>query len=91
MPKKITIDTLAKMTQDEFERMGERFDAVDARFDKVDARLDKMDENLVQMNSTLKTVLDVVLDIPSKKAFNRLETKADAMEFRLTAVERKVK
>ncbi len=51
MKKKVTIDTLARMTQDEFSRMGERFDAVDARFDKMD--------------TTLKTILDVVLEIPS--------------------------
>ena len=81
LKKKITIDTLARMTQDEFSRMDEKFEA---RFDAVDTRLDKID-------STLKTVLDVVLDIPSKKAFNRLETKVGAIDVRLTAVERKVK
>lgn len=82
--KKVTIDTLARMTQDEFARMGERFDAVDARFDEMDTRFDKMD-------ATLKTVLDVVLEIPSKKAFNRLENKAESIDARLTSVERKVK
>ncbi len=77
MKKKITIDSLARMTQDEFFRMGERFDAMDARFDKMDG--------------TLKTILDVVLEIPSKKAFNRLENKVEAIDVRLTAVERKIK
>lgn len=81
MLKKMTIDTLARMTQDEFSRMGEKFEA---RFDKVDQRLDKVD-------STLKTILDVVLEVPSKKAFNRLETKMDSFDARLTSVERKVK
>ena len=81
MPKKMTIDKLARMTQDEFARMDEKFEA---RFDRVDQRLDKMD-------STLKTVLDVVLEIPSKKAFNRLETKMDSFDARLTSVERKTK
>ena len=51
--RSIGFDTLARMTQNEFSRMGE---SIDARFDKIDA--------------TLKTVLDVVLEIPSKKAFN---------------------
>ena len=82
--KKITIDTLARMTQDEFSRIGERFDAVDARFDRVDKRLDKMD-------TTLKTILDVVIEIPSKKAFERLENKVEGIDARLTVVERKVK
>ncbi len=83
MKKKITIDTLARMTQDEFSRMGERFDAVDVRFDKVDGRLNKMD-------STLKTILDVVLEIPSKKAFERLDDKVQTFDTRLMSVERKV-
>ena len=86
--KKMTINNLARMTQDEFSRMGEsidsRFDAVDARFDTVDKRLDKMD-------STLKTILDVVLEIPSKKAFERQENKVQSMDIRLTSIERKVK
>lgn len=83
MKKKITIDTLARMTQDEFSRMGERFDKIDERFNGVDARFDKLD-------STLKTVLDVVLEIPSKKAFDRLDNKVQAFDARLTSVERKV-
>ncbi|MEX2090625.1 MAG: hypothetical protein WD989_00630 [Candidatus Paceibacterota bacterium] len=84
MKKKITIDTLARMTQDEFSRMDERFDAVDARLDKMDAGLNKM-------NITLKTVLDVVLEIPTKKAFERLENKVQTIDVRLTSIERKVK
>ncbi len=80
MKKKITIDTLARMTQDEFSRMGE---SIDARFDKVDNRLDKMD-------TTLKTILDVVLEIPSKKAFERLDNKVQTFDVRLMSVERKV-
>ncbi len=75
--KKITIDSLARMTQNEFSRIDERFD--------------KVDQTLGEMKSTLKTVLDVVLDIPPKKAFNRLETKVDSFDARLTSVERKVK
>ena len=74
---KVTIEKLAQMTQGEFSRM-------DARFDKVDMTLNKM-------NSTLKTVLDIVLKIPSKKAFERLENKVENIDARLTSVERKVK
>ena len=98
MKKKITIDTLARMTQDQFSRIDEhfesvdkRFDTVDSRFDKVDERLDKVDQRLEKMDSTLKTVLDVVLEIPSKKAFEHLENKVQSMDVRLTSVERKTK
>jgi len=80
----MTIDSLARMTAEQFAKVDERFDAMDARFDKMDARFDKMD-------GTLKTILDVVLEIPSKKAFNRLENKVESIDARLTSVERKVK
>ena len=90
MKKKVTVDILARMTQDEFSRMGERFDAVDDRFEAVDARFDKVDERLAKMDTTLRTVLDVVLEIPSKKAFLRLEDKVQTIDTRLTSVERKV-
>jgi len=81
MIKKMTIDTLARMTQDEFSRMDGKFEA----------RFDKVDNDMAEMKSTLKTVLDVVLEIPSKKAFNRLETKVESIDARLTSVEKKVK
>ena len=84
MKKKVTIDTLAQMTAEQFTKVDERFDAMDERFDAMDKRFDKMD-------GTLKTILDVVLEIPSKKAFERLETKVQTMDVRLTSVERKIK
>jgi len=84
MKKKITIDTLARMTQDQFSEIDKRFDAVDARFDQIDKRFDKID-------NTLKTVLDVVLEIPSKKAFDRLDNKVQAFGIRLASVEKKVR
>ncbi len=80
MKKKMTIDSLARMTAEQFAKVDERFDAMDSKFE---ARFDKMD-------ATLKTVLDVVLEIPSKKAFNRLEDKVGMIDARLTSVERKV-
>ena len=84
MKKKMTIDTLARMTAEQFTKVDERFDAMDNRFDAMDKRFDKMD-------GTLKTILDVVLEIPSKKAFGRLEGKMQTFDVRLTSVERKVK
>ncbi len=74
---KMTIDKLAQITADQFSRVDERFDILEAKIDKID--------------STLRTVLDVVLEIPSKKAFARLETQVQTIDVRLTSVERKVK
>ncbi|OGN07351.1 MAG: hypothetical protein A3B86_01200 [Candidatus Yanofskybacteria bacterium RIFCSPHIGHO2_02_FULL_38_22b] len=81
MIKRMTIDNLARMTQDEFSRVNEKFEK---RFDKIDG-------DMVEVKSALKTVLDVVLEIPSKKAFERLENKVDRMDIELVAVQRKVK
>jgi len=81
MKEKMTIDTLARMTQDEFSRMDGKFEA----------RFDKVDNDMVEMKSTLKTVLNVVLEIPSKKAFNRLDDKVQTFDARLMSVEKKVK
>ena len=77
MKKKMTIDGLARMTAEQFAKVDERFDSMDARFDKMDG--------------TLKTILDVVLEIPSKKAFNRLDDKVQTFDARLMSVEKKVK
>ena len=73
--KKMTIDTLARMTQDQFERIDDRFDRIDT--------------TLIELKEGQQRILEIVLDIPSKKAFNRLETKVDAIDVRLTSVERK--
>jgi len=75
--KKMTIDTLARMTQNEFSRVDERFD--------------KIDNTLLELKKGQERLLEVVLDIPSKKSFERLENKVDSMEIRLSRVERKVK
>lgn len=88
---KVTIEKLAQMTQNEFSRVYDRFDTIDARFNGVDDRFDAMDKRFDKMDSTLKTILDVVLEIPSKKAFERLENKVGAIDVRLASVERKVR
>ena len=77
MKKKMTIDSLARMTADQFNRVDERFDSVD--------------NSLQELKDGQKRILDVLLEIPSKKAFERLETNVQTMDARLTSVERKVK
>ena len=84
----MTVDELARMTKNQFDRVDERFDRIETRFDNLEtgfnARFDKMEH-------TLKNILDVVLEIPSKKAFERLENKVEGIDIRLTVVEKKVK
>ena len=87
----MTIDSLARMTAEQFAKVDERFDEVDKRFDAVDARFDKVDNDMAEVKSALKTVLDVVLEIPSKKAFERLDDKVQTFDARLMSVEKKVK
>ena len=97
MNKKVTINSLARMSQDQFSRIDERFDKVDERFDKIgerfnkmDQRFNKMDQRFDKMDNTLKTVLDVVLEIPSKKAFEKLENKVNIMDAELASVQRRI-
>ena len=77
MKKKITIDTLARMTQDEFSVMGERFD--------------KIDGTLQELKDGQKRLIDIVLELPSKKVIERLDDKVQLFDARLTSVERKIK
>ena len=79
--KRMTVDELAIITKNQFDRVDERFDSLEACFD---ARFTKMEH-------TLQTILDVVLEIPSKKSFERLENRVEGIDIRLTSVERKVK
>lgn len=78
---KMTIEKLAGMTQDEFAKIDERFDTLETN----------METQFGKVNNTLKTILDIVLEIPSKKSFDRLEDKVGRIDIKLTSVERKVK
>jgi len=81
--KKITIDTLARMTQDQFSK-------IDERFDGVDATLSQLKEGQQKLEAGQQRIIDVLLEIPSKKAFERLDNKVQTFDARLTSVERKV-
>ncbi|OGN09217.1 MAG: hypothetical protein A3C61_02230 [Candidatus Yanofskybacteria bacterium RIFCSPHIGHO2_02_FULL_39_10] len=83
MKKKITIDTLARMTQDQFSK-------IDERFDGVDATLSQLKEGQQKLEAGQQRIIDVLLEIPSKKAFERLDNKVQTFDARLTSVERKV-
>ena len=80
----MTIDTLARMTQDEFWRMGERFDS-------VESTLIELKEGQLKLQAGQERIMDVLLEIPSKKAFERLDNKVQTFDARLMFVEKKVK
>ena len=87
----MTIDTLARMTAEQFTRVDERFDAVDKRFDGVDATLTELKEGQRKLQAGQERIMDVLLEIPSKKAFERLDNKVQTFDARLMSVEKKVK
>ena len=64
MEKETTIDTLARLMKEEFDKahqsqtemkqeINERFDRVDIRIDKLDARLDRIDGRLLNVDTRL--------------------------------------
>lgn len=69
---KVTIDKLAQMTQEQFSHIDEQFSDV-----KDDLRSLKVGQ---------ERILEVLLEIPSKTAFNRFQVKTEA---RLTSLEKK--
>lgn len=75
---RMTIEKLAEMTQQEFSNVYKRFDGVDERFDGVDERLNQLQAGQERLENGLQRVLDVVLEIPSKKAFERTQTRNEA-------------
>lgn len=117
MKKKMTIDALAKATQDGFKAVRKdigslakttenEFQAVRQEIDQLaeitqnefHAVRQEMDGNFSGVRATLKRleagqerVLEVVMDLPTRREFNGLEGKVEAMDVRLTSVERKVK
>ena len=87
----MTIDTLARMTAEQFARVDERFDVVDKRFDSVESILVELKEGQQKLQTGQERILDVLLEIPSKKAFERLDNKMQTFDARLMSVEKKVK
>lgn len=81
--KKITVDTLARMAQDEFSRMGNRFDG-------IDNTLTELKQGQQRLEAGQRRIIDVLLEIPSKKAFDRLDNRVQTFDARLTSVEKKI-
>ena len=81
--KDITIDTLARMTQEQFSK-------IDERFDSVDSTLTELKEGQRKLEAGQQRIIEVLLEIPSKKAIERLESKVQTYDVRLTSVEKRV-
>lgn len=66
MAKKITIDDLARMTQDQFhtldKKMDEGFGLIDKRFGMVDKRFGMIDERIGMIDERMKDGFGMVLD-----------------------------
>ncbi len=77
---KMTIEKLAEMTQEQFSQVQEQFS-------RVDDRLDRLETGQERIEAGLKQVLDVVLEIPSRKVFDRTQARNEA---RFVVIEKKI-
>ena len=65
--KKMTIEDLAVMTKNAFDRIDRRFDKMDERFDKVEARLDRIENLLIRgLENRMDRVEDKVRVVETK-------------------------
>lgn len=69
---KVTIDKLAQMTQEQFSH--------------IDEQLNGVKDDLRSLKVGQERILEVLLEIPSKKALERFQVKTEA---RLTSLEKK--
>ncbi len=69
---KVTIDKLAQMTQEQFSH--------------IDGQLGDVKDDLKSLKAGQERILEVLLEIPSKKALERFQVKTEA---RLTSLEKK--
>ena len=76
---KVTIDKLAQMTQEQFSR-------IDEQFDEVKDELRSLKEGQQGLKAGQERMLEVLLEIPSKKALERFQVKTEA---RLISLEEK--
>lgn len=78
---KVTIEKLAQMTQ-------EQFSHIDEQFNEVKDELRSLKEGQQDLKSGQERILEVLLEIPSKKALERFQVKTEA---RLTSLEKKAR
>lgn len=76
---KVTIDKLAQMTQ-------EQFSHIDEQLSEVKDELKSLKEGQEGLKMGQERILEVLLEIPSKKALERFQVKTEA---RLTSLEKK--
>lgn len=77
------INKLAEITAGEFTRVHGQMDRLEGRMDQVDNKID-------QLVDGQKRILEIVLDLPSKKVIEKLTHKVEDIDDRVTVVERKL-
>jgi len=85
--KDMTLDDLARIVQNGFLKIDERFTGIDTRLDGIDVRLDSMDERLDNINEQLQHVEDTTTQIKTnlnkkvdKFEYNTLEYRVERLE-----------
>lgn len=84
------MEKLAEITATEFARVDERFQGVEQRLDRLEAGQVRLESGIHRLETGLKGVLDVVLEIPTKKVITKLVHKVEDIDERVTVVERKL-
>ena len=93
MPRKITLDDLARMVKVGFDEtakkvdMDKRFEQVDKRFERLDARMDRFEARLAHIDARIAVIERDIAEI-RKELVPRMEIE-DIMA-RLSLVERKL-
>ncbi len=78
--KDMTLDDLARIVQNGFLKIDERFTGIDTRLDGIDVRLDNINEQLQHVEDTttqIKTNLNKKVD---KFEYNTLEYRVERLE-----------
>ncbi len=71
MPAKITIDDLAVMMNQQFDRIEKRFEQVDKRFDQVDRRFEQIEQRLDRHDKQFTIINHKLDDLSSETVINR--------------------
>jgi len=98
------VDKLGERVDQRFEQIDRRFEQIDQRFEQVDQRFDQVDTRFEEVKAQLKVQIEAVdstmhlvlermdeflkRDVGNSAAHARMDTRIDAHELRITALER---
>ena len=91
MKRKLTIDDLARLGQKQFKALQyslengfasvtRQFESIDNRFKSIDNGFESIDSRLNRLEKGQESIFAILLDLPSKKAYERLEKKVNSLE-----------